>query len=69
MKTHTSPTPGELIDESEAAATLGCAITTLRNWRYTKQGPRFVKVGKRMVRYQRTDLAAFVGGGASSSAP
>lgn len=52
--------PGDLIDEKEAAAILAVAVTTLRNWRALKQGPRYWKVGARMVRYSRTDVAAFL---------
>lgn len=67
MHTDTLPAlaPGELLDEKEAAAALGCAICTLRNWRSQKRGPRFVKVGRRLVRYRRSDLAEFIGGGAA----
>jgi len=64
MQPDTVPSPGELIDEKEAAAVLAVAMTTLRNWRALKQGPPFVKVGKRMVRYRRSDLAVFIGNGA-----
>ena len=54
--------PGELIDERETAALMGLAVGTLRNWRALKQGPRYLKIGKRMVRYRRTDVAAFIVG-------
>ena len=62
--------PGDLVDEREAAAILGCAIATLRNWRSARprKGPRFRKIGKRMVRYSRTDLAAFIAGDTGSGA-
>lgn len=53
--------PGDLLDEKETAALLGVAIRTLRNWRCTSNGPRFHKVGARMVRYRRADLVAFIG--------
>ncbi len=52
--------PGDLIDEKEAAAILAVAVTTLRNWRSLKQGPRYLKLGARMVRYSRAELAAFI---------
>ena len=54
------PTPGDLLDEKDAAAALSLKVATLRNWRALKQGPRFVKLGKRTVRYRRADLAAFI---------
>lgn len=56
----TLPAPGDLLDEKEAAAILNCGINTLRNWRNLKKGPPFVKIGERMVRYRRADLAAFI---------
>lgn len=58
------PQPGDLVDEREAAAILDCAIATLRNWRSARprKGPPFRKIGKRMVRYSRADLAAFIAG-------
>ena len=35
---------------------------TLRNWRWRGEGPRYRKLGKRMVRYARADLLAFIEG-------
>ncbi|MGH8146479.1 MAG: helix-turn-helix transcriptional regulator [Rhodanobacteraceae bacterium] len=54
--------PGDLVDEAEAAAILGCAVQTLRNWRWRRTGPRARHVGQRLVRYHRADLAAFAAG-------
>ena len=51
--------PGDLIDEHEAAAILSTAVRTLRNWRALRKGPRYRKIGARMVRYYRADLAEF----------
>ena len=53
--------PGDLVDEKQAAAILGCAVQTLRNWRWRNTGPRVRKCGQRLVRYHRADLAAFAG--------
>lgn len=50
---------GDLLTEAEAAATLNCAVRTLRNWRALRKGPRYRKIGARLVRYHRADLAAF----------
>jgi hypothetical protein len=57
--------PGDLVDEREAAAILGCAVQTLRNWRTKNAGPRARKVGLRLVRYHRADLGAFIAGEAA----
>lgn len=54
--------PGDLLAEREAAAILGVSIQTLRNWRWRREGPRFRKIGSRLVRYCRDDLLAFIEG-------
>lgn len=51
--------PGDLIDEREAAAMLGVQRKTLQNWRALRKGPRYRKIGARLVRYHVADLAAF----------
>lgn len=51
--------PGDLLTEQEAAAALNCAVRTLRNWRALRKGPRYRKIGARLVRYHRADLAEF----------
>lgn len=61
-------TPADLLDENEAAASLSVAVQTLRNWRWKGEGPRFLKVGTRLVRYRRSDLAAFVEAGSTGKA-
>jgi predicted DNA-binding transcriptional regulator AlpA len=68
MQPDTTLSPGELIDERQAAAILCSAVTTLRNWRTQKQGPRYRKIGKRSVRYHRADVAAFIVGEGSVAA-
>ncbi|MFT4247641.1 MAG: helix-turn-helix domain-containing protein [Pseudomonas sp.] len=65
MTSNTLPAPGDLLDEKEAAALLAMKVATLRNWRALRTGPRYVKVGKRAVRYRRADLEAFIAGGAA----
>ena len=60
MNQETSLAPGDLIDEKEAAAILAVAVTTLRNWRALRQGPPFLKVGRRLVRYRRAELVALL---------
>lgn len=50
---------GDLVTENEAAAILGTSVRTLRNWRWQDKPPAYRKIGKRLVRYHRADLAAF----------
>ncbi|MFP5374532.1 MAG: helix-turn-helix transcriptional regulator [Gammaproteobacteria bacterium] len=60
--------PADLLDENEAAASLSVAVQTLRNWRWKGEGPRYVKVGARLVRYRRSDLVTFVEAGSTGKA-
>lgn len=61
---------GDLLTEAEAADVLHVAVRTLRNWRALRKGPRYRKIGARMVRYHRADLVEFqrVMGGQSGEA-
>lgn len=43
------------ITEADFAAQLGVAISTLQRWRYTRHGPRSVKIARRF--YYREDAA------------
>lgn len=60
--------PADLLDETEAAKSLAVSVQTMRNWRWKGEGPRYVKVGKRAVRYRRADLTAFVEAGMTGKA-
>lgn len=35
--------PGDLVDEREAAAILSASVQTLRNWRWKGKAPEFAK--------------------------
>ena len=59
---------GDLLTESEAAAALNVRVNTLSNWRWKGEGPRWVRIGKRCVRYPRADLEAFIEAGAADRA-
>jgi predicted DNA-binding transcriptional regulator AlpA len=48
--------PDALLRETEAAALLGFKPRALQEWRRTGEGPRFVRVSGRAVRYRRRDL-------------
>jgi len=56
----TSLRAGDLVDENEAATILCIAVRTLRNWRSLRKGPRFWRIGQRMIRYSRVELIAFI---------
>ncbi|MHC2088754.1 helix-turn-helix transcriptional regulator [Methylobacterium sp. CM6244] len=61
---HDIPFPRErtskLLNEHQAAALLNVAVKTLRNWRCRGDGPVFVKLGAKSIRYRDHDLADFI---------
>ena len=54
MKTKT-----DLLNEREAAQTLGLSVATLRRRRLLRQPPLWAKLGSRVL-YRKQDLEAFV---------
>ena len=52
--------PGDILTPAELAAEYRLAERTLANWRARGEGPRFLKLGKRAVRYRRADIEAFI---------
>ncbi len=50
----------ELMLENDAAKLLKCSQRTLQGWRTQHKGPRFVKLGKRCIRYRLKDLIDFI---------
>jgi len=62
------PNPGDYVSTDEAARILGVSRQTLCNWRWKRQGPRIHRIGARLIRYHRADLAAFAAGEAGKDA-
>jgi len=48
----------QLLNEHQAARMLGISVNSLRNWRCSRTGPKYYKVG-RSVRYHPDDLREF----------
>ena len=46
----------EFLRTSEAAEFIKVSPRTLESWRAKEEEPRFVRVGKRLVRYRKSDL-------------
>jgi predicted DNA-binding transcriptional regulator AlpA len=57
--------------ETEVEALTGIKRKTLQGWRLRRQGPPYVKVGRRLVRYPAEDLHRWIhslsGGGATTA--
>jgi hypothetical protein len=52
--------PDCCIPEKPAAAVLGVSVALLRKWRRTGQGPLYLRLGNRIVRYRWSDLQEFM---------
>jgi predicted DNA-binding transcriptional regulator AlpA len=50
----------QLLDTVEVARLLGVHPQTLAAWRSQSQGPRWIKVGRK-VKYQPSDIDAWIG--------
>lgn len=52
--------PDRLLTPREVAAMLGISDKTLERWRGTGEGPLFVRLSGKCVRYRREDVEEFV---------
>lgn len=48
--------PLALVDENIAASFLGVTPRALQKWRFLGNGPSFVRISRRAIRYRRQDL-------------
>ncbi len=49
-----------LLDQGEVAELLGVHPKTLGIWRDRKQGPPFIRLGEKLIRYNVEDVRAWV---------
>lgn len=52
-----------LLTTNQVSTVLGLQPATLKKWRVLGIGPRYVRVGKRAVRYRLADVKRFVADG------
>ena len=52
--------PSALLNQSQAASLIGVSERTLECWRWKGNGPAFVKISSRAVRYRRQDIEKWV---------
>ncbi len=50
----------QLFRQEEAAALLSVSPRCMENWRHRGEGPKFVRVSGRCIRYRKSDLTLFV---------
>lgn len=58
----TSPDQDQLLTVEETAALLKISTETLKEWRLNAEGegPKFLRLGHRTVRYRRSDVAQWM---------
>lgn len=49
-----------LLTPNEVADALGVTVGTLNNLRYRGEGPDFIKLGHRTIRYRQEDIEAWI---------
>jgi predicted DNA-binding transcriptional regulator AlpA len=49
-----------LLDTKSAAKVLGVSASLMKRWRADGEGPRFVSVGPRLIRYSEDDLNSYI---------
>jgi hypothetical protein len=54
--TSSAADPDQLLRPAQAAAFLNFSLRALEAWRHRGDGPKYVRVSKRAVRYRRADL-------------
>jgi predicted DNA-binding transcriptional regulator AlpA len=50
-----------LMNERQVSAWLNISLRTLQAWRQRRTGPRYAKLGRRCIRYWRSDILAWLG--------
>ena len=55
-QTTTGPDPDALLNQGQAASLIGVSERTLECWRWRGDGPPYVKISRRAVRYRRRDI-------------
>jgi hypothetical protein len=59
---------GCLLTDVELSALLGVSLQTARTWRWKGEGPRYVRIGARCIRYEPDAIRAFIDGDKADAA-
>ena len=54
------PDVDQLVRQEQAAALLSVSPRCMENWRHRGEGPKFVRVSGRCIRYRKSDLTLFI---------
>jgi len=60
MNQTTLPLTKHVLNEHEAAEMLGVSVTALRDWRFHRVGPVYVKYLNKAVRYPLAEITNFM---------
>jgi predicted DNA-binding transcriptional regulator AlpA len=50
----------QMLNTKEAAALMAVSPATLRNWRCSRQGPPFVRITRRCVKYDEREIQRYL---------
>ena len=53
----------QLLDTAQVSSLLNLRAATLKKWRLTGTGPKYLRVGKRAIRYRLADVKRFIADG------
>lgn len=57
----------DYLKEAQAAEVLQVSLSTLQKWRMMNKGPRYYRLGGRMIRYLEDDLRVYLEGGVNET--
>lgn len=60
MSFNATPAVDEILRTKQVAAWVGVEDSTLRVWRFQGTGPKWFKIGPRLVGYKRSDVEAWL---------
>ena len=60
-------TSDRLVRQEDAALILGVTPRCMENWRHRGEGPKFVRISGRCIRYRKSDLYEWIEGRVKSS--
>lgn len=56
----------QLLDTSQVSSLLNLRAATLKKWRVLGIGPKYLRVGRRAVRYRLADVKRFIADGTAA---